>query len=158
MIPMAYDPLGETFRFAWRNIRFVVAASGPSSRLATQCARRLLCSSRPLQTAGDPESSSEKKLRESALKSRKSLARVNFCAGRASGSLKLFVRATQKSTNPGCARPDQRSPERSRASETAPARKSRHICEPRFPRRTSRPKASPPPLPIVRATPRPASS
>jgi hypothetical protein len=75
MIPTTYDPACETFRFAWRNERFVLAVfwlrpgskrNGPVGRPSSS-------------DRGEVEACVPKKLRESAPKIMKSLSRVTLC-------------------------------------------------------------------------------
>src|ERR1700734_4184732 len=76
MIPMTYDQTCETFRFAWRNERFVLAVFRPR-----RGPERNGAVGRPSSSIGASERVAAKKLRKSAAKALESLAPVNSCAG-----------------------------------------------------------------------------
>jgi hypothetical protein len=132
----------EIVRFARRNVSNTFANFGfrPSSKRNGRVGL--------LPSPQQSRALRRKKLRKSALKSRKSLARVNLCAASASGP----------SARPSLGWASRLSPDPNPPLETARAQKSRRICAPHSPRETSPPKAWPPPLPSARAKARPASS
>lgn len=78
MISRTYDPAYETFRFAWRNERFVLAVFRlhPGQKRNPRQPPALLGSARQSELAV-----AAKKLRRSAPKTLESLCRVNLCAG-----------------------------------------------------------------------------
>jgi hypothetical protein len=79
-IPTTYGPACETFRFAWRNERFVLTVF----RLRPGPKRNGPAGRPPSSDLGEVEACLPKKLRESAPKIMKSLSRVTLCAWAAS--------------------------------------------------------------------------
>jgi hypothetical protein len=101
-IPTTYAMPCETFRFAWRNERFVLAVfrlrpgpkrNGPAGRASS-----------PLPARQSKVQVTAKKLRKSALKPLKSLSRVTLCAGRVrSPALFERVQSVRRPGPPGVA-------------------------------------------------------